>query len=97
MAALDYLKERGFTARRSGMRIRVSPASKLTEEVRRYVKRNRLILLVELEAGDGNERRCHWQVMRDGKRLCTMVGEPMTFSEALAIARWRWADAEIEP
>jgi len=95
MAALDYLKERGFSARRNGMRIRVSPASKLTDEVRRYVKRNRLILLVELEAGDGHERRCHWQVTRGGKPLCTIVGEPMTYSEALATARWRWTDVEI--
>lgn len=95
MGALDYLKERGFSARRNGMRIRVSPASKLTDEVRRYVKRNRLILLVELEAGDGIERRSHWQVTRNGKPLCTIVGDPMTYSEAIAIARWRWPDVEM--
>lgn len=95
MAALDYLTDRGFAARRSGMRIRVAPASKLTDDVRRYIKKNRLILLVELEAGDGLERRSHWRVIRGGKPLCTMVGEPMTHTEALAEARWRWPDGDI--
>lgn len=52
MAALDYLTDRSFTALRSGIRVRVSPALKLTEEVGRYVKRDQLALLVELEAGD---------------------------------------------
>lgn len=48
MAALDYLTERGFTARKVGMRIRVSPASKLTDEVREYIESHRQELLTDL-------------------------------------------------
>lgn len=95
MAAIDYLKARGFTARKVGMRISVSPASKLTADVRKYIKAHRLELLAELSANDGLERRCHWQVTRGGKPLCTMVGEPMTYEEALAAARWRWPDVAV--
>ncbi|WP_426117727.1 hypothetical protein [Pseudomonas sp. DSP3-2-2] len=95
MGAIDYLLERGFTARKQGMRVRISPASKLTEDIRKYVKANRLALLAELAANDGVERCCHWQVMRGGKRLCTMIGEPITRAEALEIVHWRWPDAEL--
>lgn len=95
MAALDYLKDQGLTARRTGMRIRVSPLSKLTDEVRRYVKRNRLALIAELVADDGVERRCHWQVIRAGKPLCIMLGEPLSRDEALSEVRWRWPDADL--
>ncbi|MCY1519294.1 hypothetical protein D9M68_540440 [compost metagenome] len=96
MAALDYLTERGFAARKVGMRVRVSPASKLTDDVRKYVKTHRLELLAELAANDGQERRCHWRVIRDGKTVCTMIGEPMTRTEALEAARWRWPDVDVE-
>lgn len=96
MAAVDYLKEKGFTATKSGMRIRVTPASKLTPDVRHYVKLHRLELLAELAANDGIERRCYWQVMRDERPLCTMVGEPITRTEAMAIVQWRWPDATIQ-
>lgn len=97
MAALDYLTERGFTARLAGMRIRVSPASQLTEDVRRYIKAHRLELLAELAANDGAARSLHWRVMRGGKPLCTMVGQPMTRDEALEEIRSRWPDADINP
>lgn len=95
MAALDYLTERGFAARKVGMRVRVSPASKLTDDVRKYVKSHRLELLAELAANDGQARRCHWQITLGGKTICTMIGEPMTHAEALEAARWRWPGAEV--
>ncbi|MCY1296377.1 hypothetical protein D9M70_457630 [compost metagenome] len=95
MAALDYLTERGFAARKVGMRVRVYPASKLTDDVRKYVKSHRLELLAELAANDGQERRCHWRITRGGKPLCVMIGEPMTRTEALEAARWRWPDVEV--
>lgn len=94
-AAIDFLLLHGLTARANGKRIIVSPASKLTPDVRQYIKSHRLELLAELAANDGQERRCHWQVTLNGKPLCTMVGEPITYSEALAEARWRWPDADI--
>ncbi|MDT4834187.1 hypothetical protein FQZ97_678210 [compost metagenome] len=96
MAAIDYLTEHGFSARVSGKRLVVSPASKLTDDVRRYIKSHRLELLAELAANDGQERRSNWKVLRDGKSIATMIGEPMTRAEALEAARWRWPDAEVD-
>lgn len=40
-------------------------------------------------------RRTAWRILRDGRPICCMVGEPMTHAEALAAARWRWPDAEV--
>lgn len=96
-AAIDFLTARGFSARVSGKRLVVSPASRLTDDVRKYVKAHRLELLAELAANDGLERRSHWQITLGGKPLCTMIGEPMTHAEALEAARWRWPDAEVSP
>jgi hypothetical protein len=96
MAALDFLIERGLTAKRIGVRIRISPRTKVTDEVSRYVKQNRLTLLAELDSGDGLERRCAWTVLVPGYRPFTMVGEPITRAEALADVRGRWPSAEIQ-
>ncbi|WP_423359076.1 hypothetical protein [Pseudomonas citronellolis] len=94
-AAIDFLRERGLTAQAKGKRIVVSPASRLTNDVRLYVKAHRLELLAELAANDGLERRSHWRIVLDGKPICTMVGEPITHAEALEAARYRWPDAEV--
>lgn len=96
MGAIDYLRERGISARISGKRVRVSPASKMTEDVRLYIKAHRLELLAELASNDGQERRCNWYVLIPGYPPVMMIGEPMTSAEALAAARWRWPDADIQ-
>lgn len=95
MAAIDYLTEKGFSAKVSGKRLVVSPASRLTDDVRKYIKAHRLELIAELAANDGQERRSNWRITRDGKTLCTLFGEPMTYPEALEAARWRWPDVEV--
>ena len=95
MAAIDYLTEKGFSAKVSGKRLVVSPASRLTDDVRKYIKAHRLELLAELAANDSQERRSNWRITRAGKPLCTLIGEPMTYPEALEAARWRWPDVEV--
>lgn len=95
MAAIDYLTQRGLAAKRKGSRVLISPRAKVTEDVRKYVQAHRLELLAELAANDGIERRMHWDVLRDGKTICTMIGEPMTYDEALRTARYRWPAAEV--
>ncbi|WP_371233620.1 hypothetical protein ACAW63_10940 [Pseudomonas sp. QE6] len=97
MAAIDYLVQKGFAAKIQGKRIVVSPASRLTDDVRAYIKAHRLELIAELAANDGIERRCHWQIIRAGKPLCVMIGEPMTREEALSAARYRWPDVDLAP
>lgn len=96
MTAIDYLTKRGFSARVAGRRLVISPASRLTDDVRKYVKAHRLELIAELAANDGQERRSNWRITRNGKVVCTMIGEPMTYAEARAAARWRWPDAEVQ-
>jgi len=44
----------------------------------------------------GEPRRNAWTITRGGKPICTICGSPMTYDEALAEARWRWPDADIE-
>lgn len=95
MAAIDYLTEKGFSAKVSGKRLVVSPASRLTDDVRKYIKAHRLELIAELAANDGHERRCHWQITRAGRPLCVMISEPITYPEALQAARWRWPDSDL--
>lgn len=95
MAAIDYLIQKGFAAKIQGKRIVVSPASRLTDDVRVYIKAHRLELIAELAANDGIERCCHWQVTLCGKPICIMIGEPMTEAEALEAARWRWPGTEV--
>lgn len=97
MAAIDYLTAHGFSARVSGKRLVVSPASRLTEDVRKYINSHRLELLAELAANDGQERRSNWRIFLEGKPICVMVGEPMTRAEALEAARWRWPNADLAP
>ncbi len=41
-------------------------------------------------------RRNAWTITRGGRPICTICGAPMTRTEAMAEARWRWPDAEIE-
>jgi len=51
-AAIDYLRQNGLSARANGKRIIVSPASKMSTEVRQYVQSHRLELLAELAANN---------------------------------------------
>ena len=94
-AAIDYLTLRGLSARKKGNRVVISPRAFVTDEVQKYVRAHRLELLAELSANDGIARSLHWLVVRDGKPLCTMIGEPMTRTEALEVVRWRWPDADL--
>lgn len=95
MAAIDYLTEKGFSAKVAGKRLVVSPASRLTEDVRKYIKAHRLELIAELAANDGQERRCHWRVKIPNASPFTMICEPITRAEALADVQCRWPNAEL--
>lgn len=93
--SVNFLHQHGLTAKANGERIVVSPASRLTEDVRQYVRAHRLGLLAELAANDRQERRTAWHITREDKSLCMLIGEPMTYAEALDVARWHWRDVEI--
>ncbi len=97
-AAIDYLRQRGLIAKANGKRIIVSPASKMTTDVRQYVKANRLELLAELAANDGETRRLRWTVLlADGRQFPMNCTTPTTYTEALADVRGRgcWPGADL--
>lgn len=96
MGVIDYLHDRGFSAKVVGNRLSVSPSSRLTQELRRYIKLHRLELMAEVAANDGEARRSHWTVSVTGYRPFTMIGEPMTHTEALVETRTRWPGAKIK-
>ena len=95
MSAMDYLRDRGISAKVAGNRLIVWPSSRLAQEERRYIKLHRLELMVEVEANDGEARRSHWTVLVTGYSPFTMIGEPMTYTEALVEARMRWPGAQV--
>ncbi|MDH0444049.1 hypothetical protein N7388_10230 [Stutzerimonas stutzeri] len=97
MAAIDYLRDHGFSAKVKGNRLIVSPSSKLTPDIRQYIKLHRLELLAEVAANDGESRRGHWTIIVDGHPPFTMICQPKTHAEALADTRRRWPNAEVKP
>lgn len=96
MGCITFLKTQGLLVKARGQRVVVSPRAKITEEVRRYVKTNRLNILAELEACDGKERRTSWKVKVPDYRPFSMIGQPMTYEEATQVAVSKWPDAQIE-
>ena len=96
MAALDYLRRAGLSVEAVGDKLRVTPASLITEALGQFVREHKAEILVELAvANDAEPRRNAWQVTRNGTPICHMVGLPMTHSEALERARWRWPGASV--
>ncbi len=96
MSAVAYLREHGLAAKLSGKRVAISPASRLTSEMRRYIKAHRLELIAELASGDGLARRCNWRVIVPGYPPFTMIGDPMTHAEAQRAAQGHWEGATVE-
>lgn len=123
MAALDYLRGAGLAVELEGERLRVSPADRITADLRQFVREHRAELLAELIAANDAQPACEpphapaapapiptqapthhappeprktaWRIAIDGKPICSMVGEPMAYTEALAAARWRWPTADL--
>jgi hypothetical protein len=95
MGAIDYLREHGFDAKVKGNRLVVSPSSKLTPDVRQYIKLHRLDLMAEVAANDGVSRSSHWSVAVPGYPPFTMTGPPISKAEALADAQARWPAATV--
>lgn len=96
MGCITFLETQGLQVKARGHRVVISPRERVTEEVRRYVKTNRLNILAELDACDGKERRTNWKVKLPDYRAFSMIGQPMTYEEALEIAVNKWPSAQIE-
>lgn len=96
MNCISYLQNQGLQVSARGKRVVVSPRQQVTEEVRYYIKRNRLNILAELEACDGKERRTHWKIKLPDVGSFSMIGHPMTYEEALRAATSIWSAAQID-
>lgn len=105
MAALDYLRRVGLTVESVADRLRVSPVERITDPLRQFICEHRAELLAELNAANDSThlpeptsepKRTAWRITRAGQPIGYMVGLPMTYSEALAVACWRWPDAELD-
>ncbi len=109
MAGLNYLRRAGLTVDLVSDRLCVSPVERLTEPLRQYIRAHRPTLLVEVlaereatlaqpesaPAAPSEPKRTAWSITRAGRPVGYMVGQLMTYSEALACAVMRWPDAEI--
>ena len=110
MAALDYLRRAGLVVEANGDRLRLRPADRITDAVRQFVRDHRAELLAELSSANDAQaapeplqapeatsepKRAAWRITRAGQPIGYIVGQPMTYSEALAAARWRWPDANL--
>lgn len=62
MGVIDYLRNHGFDAKVKDNHLVVSPSSKLTPEVRQYIKANKLVLIAALSAAKASPE---WVVARD--------------------------------
>lgn len=72
MAALDYLHQAGLTVELTGEKLRLSPAERITDVVRLYVREHREELIVELHAcNDAAHGWLHLLVLSDGNVVQT--------------------------
>ena len=70
MAALDYLHQAGLTVELTGEKLRLSPAERITDVVRLYVREHRQELIVELHASnDPSHVWLHLLVLANGDVL----------------------------
>ena len=70
MGAIDYLREHGLDAKVKGNRLIVSPATKLTADVRSYIKLHRLELMAEAAACGVAKT----QSLLDGVNMADFIG-----------------------
>ena len=102
MTALEHLRQTGLVVELEGERLRVTPAKRITDNQRQFLRDHRAELVAELSAETDHPaptttepRRNVWRVTLRGKFLCMQIGEPMTYIEALETARWHWPNADV--
>jgi hypothetical protein len=87
----------GVSLKLDGARLTWSADHLPTLELLAEIKAHRLEIIETFRAAsDHGPRRPAWRITCDGKPICMMVGEPMTYAEALEAARWHWPDAQVQ-
>lgn len=97
MGAIDYLNQRGLQADVAGQRLRVWPASQLTDELRAWIKSHRHQLIEEAANATSERKATVWMVSARGNTFPMIRPGGMTKEEALDATRSRWDDATVTP
>lgn len=95
-AAIDYLRGKGLDAHLHGDLVMVTPASRLTVELRRWIREHKRDLFAELAANDCPTRR--WWPLRlpDGSRPRLLTPAGGTRDQATDAAAFHWPGATID-
>lgn len=102
MDLLAELQERGFSPRLIQDRIAISPAHKLTDGDRAFIRQNREALLEALRSAVASPAVDTiyrvWDItLPTGQQIRMMSPVACTTSEALQAAQWRWPQSRVAP
>lgn len=93
MAALDYLTRAGLTAEAVAGKLRVSPAERITPEIRLYITNHKGALLAELEAANDTAPTIWLHLLALADSSVVQVTCEQTTAQAEQDARRRYGDA----
>lgn len=94
MGLLANIRAAGFTVKSHPAGLEISPASKLTEQQRNFIKTHRDELIAELRIEQTRARFSHWLIICKGMKREVTIIPPHTLDEMLYV--YRGADL-IEP
>lgn len=87
-------KDQGVTLTLNGDRLHVQASHLPSPDLIAELIAHKAMIIAILSAAKDYPRRNAWKVLVSGYRF-TLIGPPMSRNQALAIARWRWGDADI--
>lgn len=94
MGLLANIRASGFTVKSHPSGLEISPASKLTEQQRNFIKTHREEIIAELKIEQAKMRFSHWRIVCKGKKQVISIIPPHTIDEMQRV--YRGADL-IEP
>ncbi|AJE23154.1 hypothetical protein [Azotobacter chroococcum] len=87
-------KDEGVTLTPKGNRLHLEAKHLPPPDLLAELKAHKALVIEILNAAKDHPRRNAWTVSMPGYRF-TLIGPFMSRNQALAIARWRWGDADI--
>lgn len=91
---IQRAKDEGVTLTSRGRRLHLQAEHLPPPDLLADLQAHKALVIEILNAAKEHPRRNVWTVAMPGYRL-TLIGPFMSRKQALAIARWRWGDAEI--
>ncbi|MDD5462875.1 MAG: hypothetical protein PHG00_14805 [Methylococcales bacterium] len=88
------IREAGFNVKINQTGFEISPASRLTQQQRDFLKNHREEIIAELNAEQDRKRFLHWRIISKGKAQVLKITPPHTLDEMQHV--YRGADV-IEP